>query len=276
MQQPSARPVVVQAEHIDKRYSNGTEALRDISLSVDEGDFVSLVGPSGCGKSTLLRIIAGLGRATAGTLSVMGSEPGRTDHSVAFVFQDANLLPWRSVEDNAALPLELRGVKKAERLRAASEALELVGLAHARKAVPGELSGGMQMRVSIARALVTRPQLLLMDEPFGALDEITRQRLNDEQLALKETTGATIVFVTHNVFEAVYLSSRIVVMSAQPGTIVDDVAVPEGYPRSPAFRGSSLYAQTVLRIVESLGHGALGETSQENRQETKDTTEAAA
>ena len=251
---------LVHVDNVSKTYGNGTVALKDVSLEVAAGEFVSLVGPSGCGKSTLLRLVAGLGEVTVGkitvgevtvgAIAVRGRTPKATE--LGFVFQDATLLPWRTVEANVALPLELAGTRKATRLAAARGGLALVGLADVAKAYPNELSGGMQMRVSVARALVTRPNLLLMDEPFGALDEITRQRLNDELLELRARTGATVLFVTHNVFEAVYLSDRILVMSARPGRITEEVRIDAPGGRNDAFRGSRAFSQGVLAVTRAL------------------------
>lgn len=260
----SQNHALVHVRHVDKVYGSGTHALQDVNVEVYTGEFVSLLGPSGCGKSTLLRIIAGLGEATAGTVLVEGATPNSPrQQPLGFVFQDANLLPWRSVLGNVMLPLELTGVAKKERVSRAKEVLELVGLGGFTKAYPKELSGGMRMRVSIARALVTSPHLLLMDEPFGALDEITRQRLNHELLRIKAATGATVVFVTHNVFEAVFLSDRIAVMSAQPGRIIEHIDVATDQPRDATFRGSDVFSQTVMQVVSALGEGALGEANPE-------------
>jgi NitT/TauT family transport system ATP-binding protein len=254
--QPKNARVLVRAQNVDKRYANGTLALEGINLEVREGEVISLVGPSGCGKSTLLRIIAGLGDATSGTVTVNGADPSSSEArgSTAFVFQEATLLPWRTVRHNVELPLELQGVPKKDWKTVVDEALELVGLAKFDRAYPRELSGGMRMRVSIARALVTKPKLLLMDEPFGALDEITRQKLNMDLLRLKEVLGATIIFVTHNVFEAVYLSSRIAAMSVRPGRFVREISIDVPYPRDPSFRGTPEFGQKVVEIVDSLEH----------------------
>ncbi|MCC6175435.1 MAG: ABC transporter ATP-binding protein [Chloroflexi bacterium] len=249
-------------DHVEKIYANGTVALEDISFEVHEGQFVSLVGPSGCGKSTLLRTIAGLGAVTQGTLIVEGLPPKQARHDradIAFVFQDANLMPWRNVVGNVELPLELRGVPKAERRTMALAALETVGLVDSARSYPRELSGGMRMRVSLARALAAQPRLLLMDEPFGALDEITRQRLNGELLSICALAGWTVVFVTHNVFEAVYLSSRILVMSAQPGRIIAEVPVDLPYPRVPEIRTAPEYTRIVGEVIGLLGTAEAGE-----------------
>jgi NitT/TauT family transport system ATP-binding protein len=251
-------PLIV-IDRVGKTYANGTVALDDISFDVSEGQFVSLVGPSGCGKSTLLRMVAGLGPITSGQILVEGLPPRRARQEksdTAFVFQDANLMPWRSVMGNVELPLELRGVGKAERRAGALQALEMVGLSEATKAYPRELSGGMRMRVSLARALAAHPRLLLMDEPFGALDEITRQRLNGELLRLCSLANWTVVFVTHNVFEAVYLSTRILVMSARPGRIIAEVPVPLPHPRVPEIRTDPEFTRIVREVVTLLGSAA--------------------
>src|SRR5262245_33015133 len=252
-------------DRVGKTYANGTVALDDISFDVREGQFVSLVGPSGCGKSTLLRMIAGLGPITAGDILVEGLPPRRARQEkadTAFVFQDANLMPWRTVMGNVELPLELRHVSKAERRATVMEALETVGLADVTRAYPRELSGGMRMRVSLARALAAHPRLLLMDEPFGALDEITRQRLNGELLRLCALANWTVVFVTHNVFEAVYLSTRILVMSARPGKIIAEVPVPLPHPRVPEIRTDPEFTRIVREVVTLLGSAA--ESSEED------------
>ena len=248
-------PPLVCAENVSKTYRNGTAALEDVSLEVAAGEFVSLVGPSGCGKSTLLRLVAGLDEATGGKISVGGMDvkkraPGA---AVGFVFQDATLLPWRTVEANVALPLELAGTRRRARLAAARDSLALVGLGEFAGSYPDELSGGMQMRASVARALVTRPSLLLMDEPFGALDDITRGRLGGELLAIKARTGATVLFVTHNVFEAVYLSDRVLVMSPRPGRVVKEVRVDAPTKRGKLFRGSQMFSSAVMAVTRALG-----------------------
>ncbi|MEP4431853.1 MAG: ABC transporter ATP-binding protein, partial [Hyphomicrobiales bacterium] len=229
---------------ITKSFSNGTVALRDMSLSVNAGEFVSLLGPSGCGKSTALRIVAGLAPATKGTVSWGDTSGGveDTSHDVSFVFQEPTLMPWATVFGNVYLPLKLKGQSKAQARDAVMEALALVGLDSFENSYPRELSGGMKMRVSIARALVTRPKLLLMDEPFAALDEITRFKLNNDLLELWERFNWTVVFVTHSVFESVYLSNRIVVMAARPGRVVNDMKIDAPYPRDDAFRTSDLYS----------------------------------
>jgi NitT/TauT family transport system ATP-binding protein len=246
---------LISVRGVNKTYQNGTVALDDISFDVTDGEFVSLVGPSGCGKSTLLRIVAGLGPISFGEVLVEGLEPtqSRKERSdTAFVFQDATLMPWRNVLGNVELPLELRHLKRAERQRASMAALDTVGLGEVAHAYPHELSGGMKMRVSLARALAASPRMLLMDEPFGALDEITRQRLNAELLAVCDLAHWTVLFVTHNVFEAVFLSSRVLVMSRRPGRIMADLTVPLPYPREPSLRTTSEYSGVVREIVDLL------------------------
>ena len=245
---------MIEIAEVHKQFPDNTVALEGVNLSVRAGEFVSLVGPSGCGKSTLLRILAGLDTATSGRSLLNGHAPSdpQARQEIAFVFQEPTLMPWKSVLDNVALPLELRGVALTDRRVRAAQSLELVGLSGREGAYPRELSGGMKMRVSIARALVTNPQIMLMDEPFGALDEMTRQRLNDELLAIQGRTGATVVFVTHNMFEAVYLSSRIVVMTPHPGRVAAVLDVPEPFPRSAAFRASETYGKLVYQVLQIL------------------------
>lgn len=242
--------VLVQADSLGMTFDSRHEALRDVNCTVRRGEFVSLVGPSGCGKSTLLRLIAGLLSPTAGTLSVHGTQ------RVGFVFQDATLLPWRTVAGNIRLPLELDGVPRAEQNRAVRDGLQLIGLAEADgRRFPRMLSGGMRMRVSLARSLAHRPDLLLLDEPFGALDEILRQQLNEELLRMRAERDWTAVFVTHNVSEAVFLSSRILVISAVPGTIVADVAVPFAAPRTPELRSTPEFAALTGEVSARLREG---------------------
>lgn len=227
---------------IDKTFDNGTEALRDLSLEIEPGSFTSLLGPSGCGKSTILRIIAGLEIPSSGELSWSSSgAAGSAESEISFVFQEPTLMPWASVGGNVWFPLRLMGLAHKDAQERVDEALELVGLGDFAAAYPRELSGGMKMRVSIARALVTRPKLLLLDEPFAALDEITRFKLNDELLRLWQAFDWTVLFVTHSVYESVYLSNRIVVLSERPGRVVDDIAIDTPYPRNETFRTSEPY-----------------------------------
>ena len=235
---------------VSKVFANGVEALADVSLDVEAGEFLSVLGPSGCGKSTLLRLIAGLAEPTTGTID-WSDDKGRAD--LGFVFQEPTLMPWATALANVALPLKLRGVAKSEREARAAEVLDNVGLKGFERVWPRELSGGMKMRVSLARALVVQPRLLLMDEPFAALDEITRHRLNDDLLELWQQSGVTIVFVTHSVFESVFLSQRIVVMSARPGRVSAELAVTTPYPRSQTFRTSAEYAAWCRQASSRLG-----------------------
>jgi NitT/TauT family transport system ATP-binding protein len=231
---------LVTAVHVSKQFANGTLAVRDVNLELRQGEFISLLGPSGCGKSTLLRMIAGLAAPSAGAIDWAGGD-GKPD--LGFVFQDATLMPWATALANVIMPLTLKGVPKQVAEAQSVDSLKRVGLAGFEKSYPRELSGGMRMRVSIARALVTRPRILLMDEPFAALDEITRQNLNDDLLALWFEQKFTVVFVTHSVFESVYLSQRIAVMAARPGRVIADLAVQSPYPRDQQFRMSPEYAQ---------------------------------
>ncbi|MFH5184448.1 ABC transporter ATP-binding protein [Paenibacillus sp. TAB 01] len=244
-------------DHLGKVYGNGTIALQDVNLHISEGEFLSFVGPSGCGKSTIFKMIAGLGAPTGGTLDIMGMTPkeARKQSEIAFVFQDHTLLPWCSVQDNVMLPLELRGVPKKTQREEAARVLELVGLKDYMKALPRQLSGGMKMRVSIARALVSRPKLLLMDEPFGALDEITRQTLQDELLSIwQQDQKMTVLFVTHNVFEAVFLSTRVIVMTPRPGKVSATIEIPEPFPRDETFRTTNRFSELVRYVSGALKH----------------------
>ncbi|WP_252511210.1 ABC transporter ATP-binding protein [Phreatobacter aquaticus] len=242
--QAGGKPLV-SIQHVSKQFANGTIAVRDVHLDLAAGEFVSLLGPSGCGKSTLLRMIAGLGEPSAGSIdwSTMSHDAwGRPARELGFVFQDPTLMPWATALDNVILPLKLCGTGKSEAQARGVEMLALVGLKGFEASYPRELSGGMKMRVSIARALVTQPKILLMDEPFAALDEITRHKLNDDLLRLWEANRFTAVFVTHSVFESVYLSQRIVVMAARPGRVMADLRVEAPYPRDDLFRTSADYA----------------------------------
>lgn len=255
----SVKPLVC-VRHVSKQFANGTLAVRDANLSLAEGEFVSLLGPSGCGKSTLLRMIAGLGDPTTGTIewpTSIHDAAGRPKPDLGFVFQDPTLMPWANALSNVMMPLVLKHVPKAEAQERAAEMLALVGLKGFENAYPRELSGGMKMRVSIARGLVTRPKILLMDEPFAALDEITRHRLNDDLLELWWKERFTAVFVTHSVFESVYLSQRIVVMAARPGRVMADLDVDAPYPRDDLFRTSPEYAH-LCRVVSGTLKQAIG------------------
>jgi NitT/TauT family transport system ATP-binding protein len=230
-----ATKTALQFSSVDKTFKDGTVALTGADFAVAAGEFTSIVGPSGCGKSTLLRIASGLDAATAGQVHVGADRLG-------YVFQDATLLPWRTVRANVELLAELHGLSKAERRKRSAEALELVGLTAFAKHMPHELSGGMRMRTSLARSLTLSPDLFLFDEPFGALDEITRERLNDELLSLFRLQRFAALFVTHSVMEAVFLSTRVLVMSGRPGRILADVEVPFDYPREPPLRFAPQFA----------------------------------
>lgn len=248
------RPLVVMS-NVSKSFSSGTLALSDMSLTVENGEFVSLLGPSGCGKSTALRIISGLGDVTSGTIDWPASRinaKGLPEGDISFVFQEPTLMPWQTVFGNVYLPLRLRGISKAAARDKVMECLETVGLKDFAKAYPRELSGGMKMRVSIARALVTKPKLLLMDEPFAALDEITRQKLNDDVLRLWRETGITVIFVTHSVFESAYLSNRIVVMKARPGRVHADFPLVTSLERGALYRASEEYRAACEKVSASL------------------------
>jgi NitT/TauT family transport system ATP-binding protein len=237
---------------VRKAFKSGTVALEGLDLDVRDGEFLSLLGPSGCGKSTVLRLIAGLTSASAGEITWRDGQP-----SLGFVFQEPTLAPWSDVATNVWLPLRLRGVSRADAADRVADALEKVGLTAFAKSYPRELSGGMKMRVSIARALVMRPALLLMDEPFAALDEITRSRLNDDLLNLRAALGATIVFVTHSVYESVYLSTRITVMAPRPGRVVANIPVDARLARDEDFRLGAYYAdrcrQTSVALQRAMG-----------------------
>jgi NitT/TauT family transport system ATP-binding protein len=246
-----SQPVLASLRGVDKVFGNSVTAVENLDLDVREGEFLSLLGPSGCGKSTVLRMLAGLSKPTRGSIDWRGGRP-----ELGFVFQDPTLMPWATVFSNVWLPLRFRGVSRADAQARVDEALELVGLAGFANAYPRELSGGMKMRVSIARALVTRPALLLMDEPFAALDEITRTKLNDDLVALKCALGATVVFVTHSVYESVALSTRIVVMAARPGRVVADIPVNSALPRADEFRLCPFYADRCRETSQAL-HGAM-------------------
>jgi NitT/TauT family transport system ATP-binding protein len=234
-------------------------ALDDVALDIAPGEFVSLIGPSGCGKSTLLRIVADLDSPTSGSLTVFGKSPhqARVDQDYGIAFQQAGLLPWRTVAANVGLPLEVHGVGKGDRDRRVTELLDMVGLTDFARSYPDQLSGGMQQRVAIARALAESPRLLLMDEPFGALDEITRERMQAELVRICGESGAAVLFVTHSIPEAVFLSDRVVVMTPRPGRIVDIVdSRPEGgHRRDDDFRDAGEFFHTVARVRELLHAG---------------------
>ncbi|QED47042.1 ABC transporter ATP-binding protein [Cytobacillus dafuensis] len=253
----SKSPAVISIEQVNKRYQSSTIALENVNLQIHNREFISFVGPSGCGKSTLLRMIAGLGEPTNGNISVLGTTPEiarQKNGEVAFVFQESTLLPWRSVYQNVILPLELSGVSKKVQKEEGYRVLELVGLKDHVKALPNQLSGGMRMRVSIARALIAKPKLLLMDEPFGALDEITRQNLQNELLNIWEKEELTVLFVTHNVFESVFISNRIAIMTPRPGKISALIDVDLPYPREENLRSTHRFSELVATVSEKLKH----------------------
>jgi len=226
-------------------FPDGTHAVDDVSFDVEPGEFVTVVGPSGCGKSTLLRIASGLEANTGGSVTIDRS-------SIGYVFQDATLLPWRTVERNIELNAELQGMGKSERKAKTKTAIELVHLSGHERKYPKQLSGGMKMRCSLARSLVLNPKVFLFDEPFGALDEITRERLNDELLRLFESEKFAGLFITHSIQEAVYLSTRVIVMSARPGRIIGDYAVPFSFPRQHALRYEPEFAELCGKISADL------------------------
>ena len=249
---------LVRLRQVEKRFPNGTLALQGMDLDVGEHDFISFLGPSGCGKSTALRLIAGLTRPSAGELSWNTPTAAHGgDRDISFVFQEPTLMPWSKVFDNVYLPLRLVGLSRDAAAEQVKHALEMVGLSRFAGVYPRELSGGMKMRVSIARALVTRPRLLLMDEPFAALDEMTRNKLNNDVLAIWKEQRFTVIFVTHSVFESVYLSNRIVVMAPRPGRVVEEIAIDEPYPRSNEDYGVSPRYQAHIRAVQKALHGTL-------------------
>lgn len=244
---------LLELDGVCKSFDGHTSVLSEVDLHIERGDFIALIGPSGCGKSTLLKLVAGLIEPTAGRLSFAEQHPPVRDR-LAYVFQDATLLPWLSVLDNVAMPLKIAGVERAARLKRARECIDLVGLSHAVDQYPRQLSGGMRMRVSIARALTVEPALLLLDEPFGALDEMTRNTLNEELLRIREQSGWTAMFVTHSVVEAVFLASRVVVLAPSPGRIDAVLDIPLDYPRTPETRGSEAFGRLVLEVTRAL-HG---------------------
>jgi NitT/TauT family transport system ATP-binding protein len=254
---PSADPVL-SVRRAAVTFPGPVAALADVSLEVQRGEFVSLVGPSGCGKSTLLRLAAGLQRPTSGEVAVWGAPPtaARRPGRTSFVFQDPTLLPWRRVAANVALPLELERVPRRDRPARLRQALELVGLADFARRFPAELSGGMRMRASLARALATQPELMLLDEPFAALDELTRQTLGEELQRLWLRDGWTALFVTHNLAEAAFLSDRVIVLSARPARIVAELSVPFARPRPPELRSDAAFAALVGQASALLRQGA--------------------
>jgi NitT/TauT family transport system ATP-binding protein len=248
----TAAPSIVEFREVEKRYGDGPLVLARLNLTLARGDFISLIGPSGCGKSTVLKLVSGLNPPTTGELKVLGTSPRAARDRQAFIFQDATLLPWLTVQKNTELLMRLRGTGESDRRQQAEELLELVGLTKVRTYYPRQLSGGMKMRVSIARALSLAPELLLLDEPFGALDEMSRFRLNEELLALRSRKPFTAMFVTHSVAEAVFLSNRILVMGAHPGRIVAEVAVDFGPERDRKLREGHAFLDKVNEVTRLL------------------------
>jgi NitT/TauT family transport system ATP-binding protein len=240
---------VVSLHGVSKIFDSGTQAIAALDMDVRAGEFLSLVGPSGCGKSTALRIIAGLIAPTVGTVEWSGGKP-----EIGFVFQEPTLMPWRTVLTNARLPLELKGIARGDAETRSRNALVRVGLSGFEKAYPRELSGGMKMRVSIARAIAAQPKLLLMDEPFAALDELTRHALNDDLLKLAREDGITVIFVTHSVYESAYLSDRVVVMTPRPGRIAADITLTPPPIRNESWRLTPAFADAAGKISAALGH----------------------
>jgi NitT/TauT family transport system ATP-binding protein len=246
---------LVGLRRVGKSFATGVTALKGFDLAVRDGEFVSLLGPSGCGKSTVLQLISGLGEQSEGEISwsdIIGRPGERSRDAIGFVFQEPTLMPWARVFDNVYLPLRLHGVSRAAAAPRVNEVLAGVGLTEFARAYPRELSGGMRMRVSIARALVTQPTLVLMDEPFAALDEITRFRLNNDLLGLYSKLRKTVVFVTHSVFESVYLSSRIVIMTSRPGRVFTEIMIDAPYPRDDTFRTTVAYADITQKTSQAL------------------------
>jgi NitT/TauT family transport system ATP-binding protein len=259
-------PITVPAIAFDsatKRYAatknSATTVLESITTHIQRREFVSIIGPSGCGKSTLLKMVAGLTPITSGNIAIHGMTPQKARELVSFIFQDATLLPWRTVRQNVVLGLELDGMARETRTAKVDAVLSLVGLSHVADAFPRQLSGGMKMRVSIARALATRPQLLLLDEPFAALDEMTRDRINEELLRLREEQNWTALFVTHSVAEAVFLSTRILILAPNPGRIAHDIPIDLPFPRTESTRRSEAFDRTIAEVSRNLRSMHTGE-----------------
>jgi NitT/TauT family transport system ATP-binding protein len=252
-------PPMLMARGVEKTYPNGTNALQRLDLDIARGEIVSLLGPSGCGKSTLLKMFADLEQPSAGQVRWTGKSDIQSQCKMAMVFQEATLMPWANIEDNVRLPLDLQGISKSVSTPKVHEALKAVGLEKFTQAYPRELSGGMQMRASLARALVTEPDLLLMDEPFGALDEFTRHKLDSDIRQLWSERDLTVVFVTHSIYEAVYLSSRVIVMGARPGRVVADLEIDGPYERDESFRTSAAFIQQCSYLSKVLAQASGGQ-----------------
>lgn len=249
---PAVRTPAIQLKHVTKKYGTGATIIDNLSATVQPGEFVSIIGPSGCGKSTLLKLVAGLSPITSGTIEMDQMTRAEARHLTSFIFQDATLLPWRTVRANVGLGLELEHAPNAMRDETVDAMLQLVGLANVATKYPRELSGGMKMRVSIARALASKPRVLLLDEPFAALDEMTRDRMNEELLRLRELHSWTVLFVTHSVAEAVFLSQRILVLAAHPGRLKHDISVPLSWPRTAETRSSAEFDACVAAVSKTL------------------------
>ena len=245
---------IINLKEVNKTFDNGTVAIQGMNIDVSNGQFISFLGPSGCGKSTVLKMIAGLLKPTSGDIMFNGKSFSSQlqDLEIGYVFQDATLMPWATVSDNVFLPLRIRGISKSKASSEIEKVLMQVGLKDFFNAYPRELSGGMKMRVSIARALIMRPKLLLMDEPFAALDEMTRFKLNDDVLTFWGNGDLTVIFVTHSVFESVYLSNRVVVMAPRPGRVIADISLNNNYPRSKEYRTTTNYAKNCRLISKYL------------------------
>tara|TARA_B100001123_G_C15341482_1_gene1035155 strand:- start:6822 stop:7613 length:792 start_codon:yes stop_codon:yes gene_type:complete len=244
--------VMVEIRDLSKRYGKGPQILDSINLEVMHEEFISFLGPSGCGKSTLLKTLCGLINSSSGSVKIKGKSPDEARADCGFVFQDANLLPWLCVQQNAELSLKIRGVPKSLRREKSEALLKLVGLSESKEKFPRQLSGGMRMRVSIARALATSPSILLLDEPFASLDEMRRNRLNEDLLRIRNQDLFTAFYVTHSVGEALFLSSRVVILSSNPGRIHTIIDVPFEYPRTAALRESSAYLDLLVKTTHSL------------------------
>jgi len=253
--------IQIELANVEKRFANAVAAIEGFSAQITAGQFVALLGPSGCGKTTVLRLIAGLELPTAGRVCVGELSAAKRGVAMSYVFQEPTLMPWANVLDNVALPLRIGGVSRRLARTSAQDALAAVGLFDRSNAYPTELSGGMKMRVSIARALVTRPSVLLLDEPFAALDEITRHRLNDELLGQWSVQLPTAVFVTHSVFEAVYLSQRVLVMGGRPGRLIADLPITLADPRTPALRLDESFLRQCRMVSEALEQGKTREVT---------------
>jgi NitT/TauT family transport system ATP-binding protein len=248
----SAPSPIIEFIDVDKRYGGGPLILDHINFAAQPGDFISLIGPSGCGKSTLLKLIAGLSPVTAGSVAIEGGAPEQAANNLAFIFQEPTLLPWLTTAKNVEVPLRLRRAPAALRAEARKNALALVGLTDRENFYPRQLSGGQKMRVSIARALSVAPKILLLDEPFGSLDEITREHLNEELLAIRQRQAWTALFVTHSVAEAVFLSNRLLVLGANPGRVHRELRIGLPYPRTAETRQSRDYQQLVAEVSRLL------------------------